>query len=79
MYERRTAQFLADAKLRPLPEILDHADRIYRYHWAVVDARVNGRDPLPSMEPGVTLERHYAFNWLVGYMEQEWDDIGTDT
>jgi len=27
----------------------------------------------------VTLERHYALNWLIGYMEQEWDDISTDT
>ncbi|MDR2636809.1 MAG: DUF4272 domain-containing protein [Zoogloeaceae bacterium] len=31
------------------------------------------------MEPGVTMERHYALNWLIGYMDQEWDDISTDT
>lgn len=80
MQERKASQFAADAKLRPLSEILDQADRIYRYHWAVVDARrVNGRKPLPGIEPGVTLERHYALNWLIGYMEQEWDDISTDT
>jgi hypothetical protein len=79
MQERKASQFVADAKLRPLSEILDQADRIYRYHWAVVDARINGRKPLPGIEPGVTLERHYALNWLIGYMEQEWDDISTDT
>ncbi len=28
---------------------------------------------------GVTKDRHYALNWLIGYMEQEWDDISTDT
>jgi hypothetical protein len=79
MQERKASQFVADAKLRPLSEILDQSDRIYRYHWAVVDARVNGRKPLPGIEPGVTLERHYALNWLIGYMEQEWDDVSTDT
>ncbi|MGO7286211.1 DUF4272 domain-containing protein, partial [Rhizobium ruizarguesonis] len=24
-------------------------------------------------------ERHYALNWLTGYMDQDWDDISTDT
>lgn len=79
MKERSTKQFLSDAKLRPMPEILDQADRIYRYHWAVVDARVNGKNAPTALEPGITLERHYALNWLIGYMEQEWDDISTDT
>ncbi|MGL4604306.1 MAG: DUF4272 domain-containing protein [Iodobacter sp.] len=79
MQERKTKQFIADAKLRALPEILDQADRIYRYHWAAVDARVNGKKTPAGLEPGITLERHYALNWLVGYMDQEWDDISTDT
>lgn len=79
MRKRNAAQFVADAKLRPLPEILDQADRIYRYHWAVVDARVNGKKAPAGLEPGVTLERHHALNWLIGYMEQEWDDVSTDT
>jgi len=79
MRKRNAAQFVADAKLRPLSEIIDQADRIYRYHWAIVDARVNGRLAPAGLEPGVALERHYALNWLIGYMEQEWDDISTDT
>lgn len=79
MQEKRTKQFIADANLRALPKILDQADRIYRYHWAVVDARVNGKQTPAGLEPGVTLERHYALNWLIGYMEQDWDDISTDT
>jgi hypothetical protein len=27
----------------------------------------------------VTDERHYALNWLIGYLEQAWDDVSTDT
>ena len=79
MKQRTARQFVADAKPRPPGEILDQADRIYRYHWAVVDARLNGKQPPAGLDPGVTLERHHALNWLIGYMDQVWDDITTDT
>ena len=79
MKARAAKQFISDARLRPLSEILDQADLIYRYHWAVVDARINNKPALSGIEPGVVMERHYALNWLIGYMDQEWDDISTDT
>ena len=79
MKERTAAQFVAGATLRPIADILDQADRIYRYHWAVVEARVNGRASPGGVDPDVTVERHYALNWLIGYMAQDWDDISTDT
>jgi len=79
MQERSLNKFITDADLRPISVILDQTDRIYRYHWAVVDARINEREAPAGLEPGVTLERHYALNWLIGYMDQEWDDISTDT
>lgn len=79
MKARSARQFVADARLRSTPEILDQADRIYRYHWAVVDARVNGKGAPAELQSGVTQERHYALNWLIGYMDQQWDDISTDT
>ena len=79
MLERTPAQFVAEAKLRPLGEILDEADLIYRYHWAVVDAGINDQPAPASVNSGVVKERHYALNWLIGYMDQEWDDVTTDT
>ena len=79
MKNRSPKQFIADAKLRSIESISEEADLIYRYHWSVVDARVKGRPAPGSLEPGVTMERHYALNWLIGYMDQEWDDISTDT
>jgi hypothetical protein len=79
MKQRTVEKFLADAKLRPLPEILDQADRIYRYHWAVVDARIEGKQSPANLNSDVISERHQALNWLIGYMDQEWDDISTDT
>jgi hypothetical protein len=71
--------FIAKAKLRPIEQILDQADLIYRYHWAVTDARVNGRLAPAGLDPGVVYERHYSLNWLMRYADQEWDDISTDT
>jgi hypothetical protein len=72
-------EFIQRAKRRPISEILDEADLIYMYDWAVVDARSKGEDPPGNLDPGVVYERHYALNWLIGYMDQEWDDGATDT
>jgi Domain of unknown function (DUF4272) len=79
MTERTTSQFIEDSELRPIADILDQADLIYRYHWAVRDARLKGRQIPADLHPGVTDERHHALNWLIGYLEQAWDDVSTDT
>ena len=79
MQQRNKEKFVNDSRLRPIAELLNETDLIYRYHWAVVDARVNGQSTPAQIDPSVVLERHYSLNWLIGYMEQEWDDISTDT
>lgn len=76
---KSTVEFIAAARLRPLAEILDQADLIYRYDWAVVDAHINGRELPAGLEGIVVQQRHYALNWLIRYMDQEWDHISTDT
>lgn len=63
---------------RSKSEILDAADYYYRLHWACVDARINYK-AMETVNPGIVYERHYALNWLINYMEQEWDDITCDT
>jgi Domain of unknown function (DUF4272) len=60
--ERGRAQFIKDSKLRSIHELLDQNDLIYRYHWAVVDARVNGLKIPKEIDSSVVLERHYALN-----------------
>ena len=79
MAERTTAQFIEDSELRPIADILDQADLIYRYHWAVRNARMKGQEAPGALDPGVTEERHYALNWLIGHNEQTWDHVTTDT
>jgi hypothetical protein len=52
---------------------------IYRYHWATVEAHMR-EQPMPAgLDNDVIMERHTALNWLIGYMDQPWDDVTTDT
>jgi hypothetical protein len=73
------SQFIEDSELRPIADILDQVDLIYRYHWAVRNARTKGQQIPADLNPDVTDERHHALNWLIGYLEQAWDDVSTDT
>ncbi len=79
MRDKTKEQFIRDAKLRSISDILNENDLIYRYHWAVVDARVNGLNIPQKIDSSVVVERHYVLNWLIGYMNQAWDDVSTDT
>jgi Domain of unknown function (DUF4272) len=67
------------AVLRSKSEILDQADLIYRYRWALVDARYKGREPPAGLNPDVAMERHQVFNWLIEHSKTAWDDISLDT
>jgi hypothetical protein len=74
-----TEGVLAQARLRPQAELLDAADLIYRQHWAVRQAGLDGAPAPTGLDPSVVIERHYTLNWLIGYMGQAWDEISTDT
>jgi hypothetical protein len=74
-----TAEFITSATLRDLEEIYDENERVYQAHWKVRDAEINDREDPKGLEPGVVVERHYAVNWVLGYMGQSWDHITTDT
>lgn len=63
---------------RPKREILDENDLYYRFEWACVDARISNKQ-INGINPGVVYERHYALNWLINYMGQDWDDVSCDT
>jgi hypothetical protein len=70
---------VAEARLRPQAHLLDAADLLYRYHWAIREAQLNGRPSPGGLNPGVVMEWHYAINWLIGYGDAAWDEISTDT
>lgn len=68
----------AQKDLRFKTEILDANDLYYRLDWACVDARIND-NPIKQVNSGVVYERHYALNWLINYMNADWDDVTCDT
>lgn len=73
------AQFKQKAKLRSKKDILDQADLILRIDWACVNARVKGEPAHSNIDSGIVLERHQSLNWLINYLEQDWDNVSTDT
>jgi hypothetical protein len=72
-------QFRQKAKLRTKKEILDQADLILRLDWACVSARVKDQSAPGNLDKGVVFERHHSLNWLINYMNQDWDNVTTDT
>lgn len=74
-----TEAYILAAELRDEAEISREYEAVYQAHWKVRDARLNGKRVPRKLDPEVIYERHYGFNWLMGYMKQPWDDITTDT
>jgi len=63
---RSLEQFIADAKLRSIEEILDGADLAYRYNGACEDAKRRGKTAPSGLDRAVVRQRHAAFSWLIG-------------
>jgi hypothetical protein len=78
MRDLGASAFVDKARLRTKSEILDMADLYYRLHWSAIDLRLKGKTS-DKVDEGIIRERHRALNWLIRYMQQEWDDVTTDT
>jgi hypothetical protein len=63
---RTLEQFIADAKLRDIHEILDVADLTYRYNGAVEDAKRRGKSAPAGLDRQVVRQRHQVLGWLIG-------------
>ena len=74
-----TREYLSSSSLRTKKELLEEYEKVYEAHWQVRDARLRKKPAPKRIDPDVVYERHYGFNWVMGYMAQEWDDITTDT
>jgi hypothetical protein len=69
---------LAERGLRPLAELLDEADLIYRYRCIAREALLRReRSPVDASYESL-LERHQALNWLIGHKGQPWDKVPTE-
>jgi len=79
MLDTSEKDLLARAALRPTAEILDALDLHFRLHWVTRQARLDGKDSVNGLDPGVVLERHHALNWLIRFEDADWDDVDTPT
>lgn len=74
-------ELMKHVKMRPLPDILDAADLIFRMDWACVEARLkNDRGIMGDLFPDVVVEQHKGLNWLIGaYDAEDWDTVTPNT
>lgn len=78
MRERRTQTFISEARLRPIDQILDQADLVYRYHWPLGNPEHAAQARGAGLNQSVVNQRHLALNWLIRYRNREWDRISTE-
>jgi len=74
-----TKEYISSVKMRSNDELLEEYEKVYQAHWIVRDAQLNNKAVPKKFNPEVVYERHYGFNWVTGYMRQDWDDVTTDT
>lgn len=74
-----TQEYISSSVLRDEDEISEEYEKIYEAHWTVRDAQLNNKSVPKKYDAEVVSERHYGFNWAIGYMGQSWDEISTDT
>ncbi|MDE6219289.1 MAG: DUF4272 domain-containing protein, partial [Lachnospiraceae bacterium] len=71
--------FCEKTLMRSKKEILDKADLVFRMDWAAVDARCHRMTGPAGIDHGVIQARHKTLNWMIGFLDAEWDDVDTPT
>ena len=70
------SDFIRSAKLRPIAEIQEQSDLLYRMHWYARNCRLTGRDC--DLNESIISERRKAIDWVYG-VEEDWDEVPMDT
>jgi hypothetical protein len=70
------SEFIETAKLRPITEIQEQSDLLYRMHWYARNSRLNGREC--DLSESIVSERRKAIDWAYG-VEEDWDEVPMDT
>ena len=74
-----TYEYINTAELRSEEEIADEYEVVCDAHWSVRDAQINNKQIPSNLNSGVVMERHFGFNYVIGYCALSWDEITTDT
>lgn len=68
-----TSAFIKEATIRPLSEILDQSDLLFRLNWAMRQAQLDGSEE-PPLNSAIAYERYFALNWVT-FMRPQWEEI----
>ncbi len=75
-YKKNPTDFISSSNLRPIEEIQEQSDLLYRMHWYAKHCRLEGKECVIS--ESIILKRRKAIDWVYG-VEQEWDEVQLDT
>lgn len=73
---KNVQEFIAKAKLRPLEEVLEEAELIYRMDTACINAAEENKKAPANLDEGVVAERWRMLIWLLS--DEDWDDLDMD-
>lgn len=69
-------EFIQNAQLRPMAEMLEQADLLYRMHWYARNCGLTGQEC--KLSESIVSERRKAIDWAYG-VEENWDEVPMDT
>ena len=69
-------EFIQNAKLRPIAEIQEQSDLLYRMHWYSRNCSLLGQEC--ELNQSIVSERRKAIDWAYG-VEEDWDAVPMDT
>ncbi|WP_175453048.1 DUF4272 domain-containing protein [Microbulbifer yueqingensis] len=75
-FKSNPEEFIQESQLRPIAEIQEQSDLLYRLHWYVRNCGLTGQECELSEE--VISERRRAIDWAYG-VEKDWDAVPMDT
>ncbi len=68
--------FIRNARLRPISEIQEQSDLLYRMHWYARNCSHTGNEC--ALNEGILFHRRKAIDWAYG-VESDWDQVPMDT
>jgi len=75
-FKAEPKEFIQKAKLRPIAEIQEQSDLLYRMHWYAKKCGLTGQEC--ELSEGIVSERRKAIDWAYG-VEKDWDEVPMDT
>lgn len=61
-------EYITEASLRPVSDLLNEADFIFRLYWAM------SKNPVEGLNDRIAFERYFTITWITG-TRKDWDEV----